>query len=162
MIDEEGEALQLLKAVHEQGHQVRWLELKASTMGVVDEAFSAMLHSGAYVAVEIDNISTTITDQISEFARRVRALPKATAARLLLFSRCVAIQWVRAPTQLFRLGIQCEFLSMILQTSHVVLEVRCTRALTCSLLLLLARSQNACFICVITNAHEEILLFMPG
>jgi hypothetical protein len=90
VIDEEGEAMQLLKTVHEQSHQVHWLELKASTAGALDEAVRAMCHGGASVALEVDDISAATVDLVADVASRLKALPKAVAARLILFTRYAA------------------------------------------------------------------------
>jgi hypothetical protein len=88
IVDIEGEALQLLKTLHEQSHQGQCLELKASTEGVLDEALGAMCHGGASVVLDLEDISAATVDLIAEIARRLKALPKAVAARLILCTRC--------------------------------------------------------------------------
>ena len=97
VVDEEGEGLRLLKAVHEQARKGRWVELGARAAGAAEDA-AAALQSGATVAVDAEDLSKAALDGVGAICTAASRLPRAAAARLVFFARCVLCQtlWLSA------------------------------------------------------------------
>lgn len=87
LVDPEGEALNLVKALHAQGSVHRWLDLRLDSPVVIDDALGAA-SADSMVALEITDLAAS-EHLIWLLARRTMYLPAAAVARLFLHTRYV-------------------------------------------------------------------------
>jgi hypothetical protein len=85
LVDPEGEALNLRKALHAQGSVHRWLDLRLDSADVIDDALGAAA-ADSMVALEVTDIDAAV-HLICLLARRTRHLPDAAVCRLFLHTR---------------------------------------------------------------------------
>jgi hypothetical protein len=89
LVDEEGEALQLLRASHAQLHQGTWAELTLASKADIDEALAVLRMHGTAVSLSIATFDAATEHLILEACRCVKRLPRAIAARFCFVTRCV-------------------------------------------------------------------------
>jgi len=84
IVDPEGEGVQLVRALHCQGH-ARWMVVDGSKAEAIDEAMGG-LHNGCSVAVEISDLASIETTLLAA-AKRRRALSASFPNKLFFFCR---------------------------------------------------------------------------
>lgn len=87
LVDPEGEALNLRKALHAQGSVHRWLDLRLDSADDIDDALGAAA-ADSMVALEVIDLEGS-EHLIWLLARRTMHLPAAAVSRLFLHTRCV-------------------------------------------------------------------------
>lgn len=88
LVDPEGEAINLRKALHAQGSMHRWLDLRLDSGAVIDDALGAAA-ADSMVALEVVDLQAS-EHLIWLLARRAMHLPAAAVSRVFLHTQFVS------------------------------------------------------------------------
>ena len=86
MIDRDGEAFSMCKALHAQAPKGKWTEMTLDCVATVQQALDAV-STGCTVALHVTDMAVA-ESLICELSQRLQVLPTTTPRQIFLHTRC--------------------------------------------------------------------------